>query len=127
MSQVLSLLQQIDSQILESHLQYLTAAYKDDKTAILQRKEISHRVLEVASILFNGDQAEQYSRAVLDSLTLPLDETIDDGTIRLVLRHLRRGELMIQCHLMRIVLIFGGASQTILLFKRILAASKGTR
>lgn len=92
-SQVLSLLRQIDSHILESHMEQLVAASKDEQSPLSQRRELSHRVLEVASILFSNDRTEQYSQAVLETLALALDESIDNETIRLVLRHLRRGEL----------------------------------
>lgn len=83
----------IDSSLLDSHLsQLLTAASDTEEGKSLKSKELIHRAVEVASIRHGRNEAEQYSNLIHRVLQMAIDDSIDDGLIRLVVRHLRAGE-----------------------------------
>jgi hypothetical protein len=58
---------------------------------MIESRELSHRALEVAGVRF-GKEAEKYCNTIHQVLSIPNDGSIDEGLIRLVLRHLRAGE-----------------------------------
>jgi hypothetical protein len=70
----------------------VAAASKDEGISQLNRRELSHRALEVASILFGNKGAEKYCDVVHSVLVTATNAPIDDGLIRVVLRYVRAGE-----------------------------------
>jgi hypothetical protein len=95
----LQLFKQVDGNLLEAHYNQLVAASKNESLESAERKELSHRAIEVAGERYarGGDEKasdlpQKYIDAVNDVLSHPLDEAVDNAVIRLVLCHLRRGK-----------------------------------
>lgn len=91
--QSLQMFNRIDSNLLDAHLSQLLAAASNNKDGKAnESKELTHRALEVASVRHGRNEVEQYSNTIHRVLLMAPDDSIDDGVIRSVVRHLRAGE-----------------------------------
>jgi hypothetical protein len=74
----------------------LVKASKDESRTDVERKELSRRALEAAGERYSHhgpegvDYSEPYVDAAFDVLSSPIDGSVDDGAIRLIIFHLRR-------------------------------------